>query len=193
MDLSQVPVRDLALILDGSLVRLGASVMYCRGIADGKVHLKSIITQEETTIPVEGVSAIIPYLGPLGYINTDHGASYLTRKPRRQTRAGLTTNNVTCLMPQWLRETGRADYIVRDAQRGLTNELILQPRDNNYPSLEVALSKSTRRESLFAYTRFFAVDMYRKIYYRNKEVGKYEDGNVIFMDKFSLLEGVHLC
>lgn len=192
MDLTQVPLRDLPIIIDSSLVMLGNAVMYCRGISDNQIHMYDIITSDEYTLPVEQVGAIIPYLGPLGNVNTQHGCGYVLRRSRRQYRAGLTLNNITTTVCPTLSGTRNSDRIINEIHRKFGTEIILQPKDNNYPSLPVAKEKAEEKETVWAYSRYFSIDYMKNIFFKNLKVGKLTD-SVEFDEKFEVLKGLHLC
>lgn len=193
MNFAQVPKQDLRLILQGSLLKIGNSVYFCEEVGDENLSLLHIMSGEREIAPIESVDIMQPYLGPLGYMNTEDGAGYVARQPRRQYRAGIHPNNIIVQYPDSDISERLLDRISTRIHRGITTPLFLQTNEDQYMSVEEAAQKAVERESMFAINRLFAVDYLGAFFFKTKRVGSFEEGAVKFFDDYKILEGIYQC
>lgn len=93
---------------------------------------------------------------PLGYMNYDGIATYLTRKPERCSKQGLTERTIHA--------EGRANWL------GIPFKSLAKTINNEYPSIEEALDTISKRGRSCAWHRCFAVSK-NGLEYKGKTVG----------------------
>lgn len=117
----------------------------------------------------------------LGYINLGQGCAYLYRKPVRQYRVGLSSENTSVRSV----DMGLSDHdkdLLQSIRRDWNCKNIYDTLTGVYPSFEDAYREAMDIEGARAFDRQFAVDWGGNIYYKSELVGNSEDGVIVFLD-----------
>lgn len=164
--------------LGESIIRFEGEPIYVRGISSNYSmmfsFLKNPARNTETLLSNPGVN-MRPV--PLGYINTNRGCYYISRAPKRKWKQGLELASITFL------EYTRAPINLHDYFRDLRKCIL-----GEYPSIKEAYSISRREGYSVAFSRTFAIDPYRHIYMKGKDIGHIDDGHFTINDQCKYLK-----
>jgi hypothetical protein len=183
MDIS---VRDLRMMYQSSLVLWKGEPVYISEIDDySKVKMYDLGTQKYKTVKWIPENFIPPSVR-IGYINLGTNCVYAHRIPARRYKIGLSQDNVIkikqdhALSPA---EEEEADNILsRFKSSSLYNSLT-----GRYPSLEEAFEEAKENRGFVAFDKQFAVGHDRRVFYKGKAVGIYDEDGIKFLGKYSYL------
>lgn len=174
---------DVKLRLGSSLVRkMDGSPVYVQGVESrNEVVVHNCHSGRKERLSVEELD-LTPV--PLGYVESDGEVMYVTRKPTRRYKQGLTTENM----------------VVRDVMRNSFTRLPVNDKGlckaimNNYPKVEEAFQECRAGKRIVPFSREWAVANYKDdlcVMHKGIVVGYVGDDNVMLSpDKYFLKESL---
>ena len=173
---------DVKLRLQGSLVRVNNTPVYVREVlGENQVAVYNCITGDNAKVKVSDLD-----LQPvqLGYTISDGDVLYVTRKPTRRYKQGLTSENMV------VRDvlTGRLSKLRIDDE-GLAKTVV-----GTYPTVEEAFQQCRNGKAIVPFSREWAVANYKEelcVMHKGNVVGYVGDDNVMLSpDKYFLKESL---
>lgn len=190
MDFKAASHEDLVTLFKNSVIRYKKEPVYVKDVPDrgtlivhpldggkGKASYVDISDLELDFEPV-----------PLGFVNHNKIAFFMSRTPSRQWCQGLSPKNVVTEAI-----SKRRDAVVGDARAlsQLTTKSLVSCIKGEYPKLDRALELLEEKHESVAISRYFAIDQDFSIFHRTQEVGLLDKGaNVVFKRAYSYLEEV---
>lgn len=173
---------DVKLRLGSSLVRKGETPVYIKGVESiNKVIVYDPIKRETDFAKVSDLN-LTPV--PLGYVERDGEVLYVTRKPTRKYKQGLTQENMVAKDVL----SGRL-VALRIDDRGLSKAILGQ-----YPSIEQSFQQCRDGADIVPFSREWAVANYKGelcVMHKGSVVGYVGDDNVMLSpDKYFLKESL---
>ena len=174
---------DVKLRLHSSLVRkLDGVPVYVQAVESRNevvVHNCQSGRKERITIDQLNLTPV-----PLGYVESDDEVFYVTRKPTRRYKQGLTTENM----------------VVKDVMRNSFTRLSVNDKGlckaimGNYPAVEEAFQECRAGKRIVPFSREWAVANYKEdlcVMHKGVVVGYVGDDNVMLSpDKYFLKESL---
>ena len=112
---------------------------------------------------------------PLGYVNTDHGAVYVGRKPiRKDWRQGYRENNSFSF-----------GNPIRDIQFQYLHDTV----KGIYPPFTGCMKRAKNKHEKVAFHREWCVDQHNHLIYKDEHVGDWKDERFILKENKMYLEG----
>ena len=175
-------VEDLGMRLVESLIRYRGQPAYVAG-SEGNTLLLTLTRQNETVrvpLPDAGID-VRPV--PLGYVNGNSKCWFVTRKPERRYKQGLTSRSMSITGPEMSMHTSRFLTCVGFAKTVL----------GEYPDYSNALRSVRRRNGSKAFSRRFALAWDRELgevmlCHRGKRVGQVQDGRPVLSERNQYLQ-----
>lgn len=174
--------EDVKLRLHNSLVRKGEHPVYVQAV-DSKevVTIHNVFTGRKERVNVEELN-LSPV--PLGYVVSEDVVYYVTRKPTRRYKQGLTSDNM--VVKEVLRNR-HTRLPIND--KGLCNAVM-----GIYPSIEEAFQGCRNGEDIVPFSREWAVANYKDdlcVLHKGDVVGYVGDESVMLSpDKYYLKESL---
>lgn len=173
---------DVKLRLGNSLVRKGATPVYIKGVESiNKVIVYDPIKRETDYAKVSDLN-LTPV--PLGYVESAGDVLYVTRKPTRKYKQGLTQENMVAKDVL----SGRL-VALRIDDKGLSKAILGQ-----YPSIEEAFQQCREGSGIVPFSREWAVANYKEelcVMHKGGVVGYVGDDNIMLSpDKYFLKESL---
>lgn len=174
--------NDINLRLKGSLVRKGNEpVLVEDAIGNNKVAVYNCFTGNKEKVGIEDLD-LTPV--PLGFVLTKNGLSYVSRKPTRKYKQGLTQENMRSV----------------DVLEGVENRVRLHDESminaimGVYPSVEEAFQRCRNGEKVVPFSRHWAVANHKDelcVFHKTEVVGYVGDNSVVLSpDKYYLKESL---
>lgn len=173
---------DVKLRLQQSLVRKGKEPVYVQAVENkDTVVIHNCVTGRKERVDVSELD-LSPV--PLGYVISDGEVVYVTRKPTRRYKQGLTTENM----------------VVRDVLRNRFTKLSVNDKGlcktvlGTYPSVEEAFQECRNGKDIIPFSREWAVANYKDelcVMHKGNVVGYVGDESVMLSpDKYYLKESL---
>lgn len=145
--------------LSGTMVKIDGAPAFIEYVGDDRSLLYRRIGESGGRITYLGDPSIDITPVSLGYVNYPHGATYLTRVPKRRWKQGIDREGISV--------TG-SDF--REG-KWLESSEVACCIEGEYPTKAVALALAIKKKSTVAFSRKFAVDYNGGLFYRGKRVG----------------------
>jgi hypothetical protein len=178
--------EDIDQAFKDSLVLYKGKPAFCYGTYDDDEHIRIMdLTTRNVKIAVFKMAYVSPPPGRIGYVNTPYGCIYVSRRPIRQWKIGLSRG--CAYLDSTLFGINDEEARMIMAEMTICRSSYLAPAlAGDYPSFTQALEQSTKTGKAVAFDRMLAI--YRgKIYYRATVVGKIVDKKPVFDKAYAYL------
>ena len=168
--------RDASLYLVDSIIRYNSEPVFVRGVG-GNFEVVANNLAKGGLVKFNLNSELVDLTPiPLGYLNTRGRAFYVSRKPKRSWRQGLSSSN--------LRNPRHWELVLSKRLANLIN--------GDYPPfLEVLVKfKDGGEVEEMAFSRRFAISREGSLYYKGEEVGHLKDNNLTLHNDYQYLTEV---
>lgn len=176
--------------LQGTIVRRKKIPVLVREIRGDAVSALNMVTKEEEVFNYKELD-ITPV--PLGYVNFNKHAFYLTRSPvRNDWRQGLRDRSMVWRWYSYDDYTQQYALITKAGKDcGIPIDCLAKTIMDEYPTFRRALSslKLLNKANSMSFSRFFAIRGDNSLMYRTLKVGDInENGKIVLLDKFFYLK-----
>lgn len=190
----RVSLEDLRTFWKGCIALYKGKPVFVIGIGGERgaftATVKDLRTGDRWVVELEADS-LSPPDGRLGYVNLNGEVLYTQRKPVRRFMMGINDGNIG---------VDRADQYRRyekgEIHRLSTSSIeFCRTLEGSYPTLKEALNEVLTFGGSCAFDRQFAVDEERRLFYKNRLVGKVGRGaidarGIVLNDNYSFLKSV---
>jgi hypothetical protein len=157
--------------LDSTVVRINKEAVYIQFLEGWHCNIIVLATKKNYKADIRKVPLDLNPI-PLGYINRRNEAIYLTRKPLRKYKQGLSRDSLV------VKAIGEAKMAMRNKGDILLSPELSKCVDNIYPSLTEAFnSVEIEKAQSVAFSRVFAInrsELFQDVYellYKNRVIG----------------------
>lgn len=187
----KISQRDFPQYCVGALFWHKATLILVKGMEDGEVVCYDIRTGKPYRIKFDQHTEFTPVNERIGMVNFMKSVVFITRRTIRQFLISTAKSNVeiSCI--------GRSYYplgmeVTHSKACYLSNVELIAALKNDYPPLPEAYIKASEWKGACAFDKQFAITYDKKIFYKEKLVGTYDDAhNVInFSVGFEFLDSL---
>lgn len=175
-------VQDLGMRLVESLIRYRGQPAYVTEV-DGTTLVLHMTRQNEMVLVRLPDAQVDVRPVPLGYVNGNTKCWFVTRKPERRYKQGLTARSMSITGPEMSMHISRFLTCVGFAKAVL----------GEYPDYRNALRSVRRRQGSKAFSRRFALSWDKELgeallCHRSKRVGQVQDGRPVLSERNQYLQ-----
>lgn len=179
MAYEEASLDDLTTILHNTVIRYRKKPVFVKEVDGRELWLTSLENPKEKANPVSLSDLEIDFTPvPLGFVNFNKYAYYITRVPSRQYKQGLSTGNIAI---EAVEENHDTIFGIQTLQN-VCNKSLAACILGRYPCLEQAIKDVVEGAKSVAFSRQFAIDEHFDLLFKTERVGSVngETGEVWF-------------